>query len=77
MWINSRYLYIYKLLTYNDIFIIILGGISAAVTTPLDVVKTRIMLADRKNLKAGTLTFKKMFQRILKKEGIKGYALLL
>lgn len=49
-----------------------LGGFSAAVTTPLDVVKTRIMLADRKVVQSGSLTFVKTFKKVLKKEGIKG-----
>ncbi|XP_050302937.1 S-adenosylmethionine mitochondrial carrier protein homolog [Anthonomus grandis grandis] len=46
------------------------GGLSAAITTPLDVVKTRIMLADRKTAKS--LTFLKVFKRIFKREGIRG-----
>lgn len=50
----------------------IAGGFSAAVTTPLDVVKTRIMLADRKDVKSGSLTFSKTFKKVLKKEGVKG-----
>ncbi|KAJ8953589.1 hypothetical protein NQ318_003012 [Aromia moschata] len=36
----------------------IAGGFSAAVTTPLDVVKTRIMLADRKLVKSGKFIFR-------------------
>lgn len=51
---------------------VFLGGFSAAVTTPLDVVKTRIMLADRKVVKSGSLTFAKTFKKVLKKEGVKG-----
>lgn len=50
----------------------IAGGISAAVTTPLDVVKTRIMLADRRKAQAGSLTFIRTFKRIFKNEGVKG-----
>lgn len=50
----------------------IAGGLSAAITTPLDVVKTRIMLADTKRAQNGSLTFMKMFKSIVKKEGIKG-----
>lgn len=30
-----------------------LGGIAAAITTPLDVAKTRIMLADKAHVEAG------------------------
>ncbi|XP_060521472.1 S-adenosylmethionine mitochondrial carrier protein homolog isoform X2 [Cylas formicarius] len=50
----------------------IAGGFSAAVTTPLDVVKTRIMLADRKLLKNVNLTFRSTFLKIYHKEGVKG-----
>ncbi|XP_066253428.1 S-adenosylmethionine mitochondrial carrier protein homolog [Euwallacea similis] len=50
----------------------IAGGVSAAITTPLDVVKTRIMLADRRAAKSGSLTFTKTFHKVLKKDGVKG-----
>jgi len=50
----------------------IAGGVSAAVTTPLDVVKTRIMLADRKAAKKGSLTVLNTFKRVLKQEGVRG-----
>ncbi|KAL1494527.1 hypothetical protein ABEB36_010111 [Hypothenemus hampei] len=50
----------------------IAGGTSAAVTTPLDVVKTRIMLAERKSAKNESLTFTRMFRKVVKKDGVKG-----
>lgn len=50
----------------------IAGGVSAAVTTPLDVVKTRIMLADRKLAKSGSLTIVNTFKNIVKNEGVRG-----
>ncbi|CAG9774063.1 unnamed protein product [Ceutorhynchus assimilis] len=50
----------------------IAGGTSAAITTPLDVVKTRIMLADRKLVKSGSVTFSKTFKKVWQKDGIRG-----
>lgn len=49
----------------------IAGGVSAAVTTPLDVVKTRIMLADKKDFDAKTLRFLPMIKLVYKEGGIK------
>ncbi|XP_019880102.1 S-adenosylmethionine mitochondrial carrier protein [Aethina tumida] len=50
----------------------IAGGSSAALTTPLDVVKTRIMLADKKVIPATDLGPWNMMKRIYNAEGIKG-----
>ncbi|XP_018576482.1 S-adenosylmethionine mitochondrial carrier protein homolog [Anoplophora glabripennis] len=50
----------------------IAGGFSAAVTTPLDVAKTRIMLADRKLVRSGEITVRNTLKNIYRKEGIKG-----
>ncbi|ENN73197.1 hypothetical protein YQE_10176, partial [Dendroctonus ponderosae] len=50
----------------------IAGGASAAITTPLDVVKTRIMLADRKVAERSSLTFANTFKKVLRNEGLKG-----
>ncbi|XP_022903468.2 S-adenosylmethionine mitochondrial carrier protein homolog [Onthophagus taurus] len=44
----------------------IAGGVSAAITTPLDVVKTRIMLADK------SLTVNNMFKLVYKEKGVAG-----
>lgn len=49
----------------------IAGGISAAVTTPLDVVKTRIMLADKKAFDAKALRVIPMMTLVYKEGGIK------
>lgn len=48
------------------------GGISAAITTPLDVVKTRIMLAERKDFDTKTLRVLPMMKLVYKEKGIKG-----
>lgn len=72
LWINCRFVLCGKKNCQNDKCVFVLGGFSAAVTTPLDVVKTRIMLADRKDVKSGSLTFSKTFKKVLKKEGVKG-----
>ncbi|CAG9818712.1 unnamed protein product [Phaedon cochleariae] len=50
----------------------IAGGFSAAVTTPLDVVKTRIMLADRKLAMSGEITFGNTMKSIYAANGFKG-----
>ncbi|KAK9746401.1 Mitochondrial carrier protein [Popillia japonica] len=50
----------------------IAGGISAAVTTPLDVVKTRIMLADKTLAASGTLTVRNMMKVVYKEKGMTG-----
>ncbi|KAJ8979861.1 hypothetical protein NQ317_016045 [Molorchus minor] len=50
----------------------IAGGFSAAVTTPLDVVKTRIMLADRKLAKSSEITVLNTFRNVYTKDGLKG-----
>ncbi|KAJ8910151.1 hypothetical protein NQ315_007480, partial [Exocentrus adspersus] len=50
----------------------IAGGFSAAVTTPLDVAKTRIMLADRKIVSSGKMTVLNTLKNIYTKEGLKG-----
>lgn len=51
----------------------IAGGISAAITTPLDVVKTRIMLADKKDFDAKTLRALPMAKLVYKEGGFKGF----
>lgn len=51
-----------------------LGGFSAAVTTPLDVVKTRIMLANKKQVKSGEMTILNTFKTIYRTQGINGYS---
>lgn len=53
-------------------FLVFLGGFSAAVTTPLDVVKTRIMLANKKQVKSGQVTIVNTFRNIYRNEGING-----
>lgn len=50
----------------------IAGGFAAAVTTPLDVAKTRIMLADRKQIKTGEITVRRILTQIYATEGFKG-----
>ncbi|KAK9457412.1 mitochondrial carrier [Dipodascopsis uninucleata] len=45
----------------------IAGGIAAAVTTPLDVVKTRIMLSEQR------VVMKTLVQEIIKDDGFKGF----
>ncbi|XP_056649140.1 S-adenosylmethionine mitochondrial carrier protein homolog [Diorhabda sublineata] len=50
----------------------IAGGFSAAVTTPLDVAKTRIMLADRKQIKTGDMTVRRILAQVYATEGFKG-----
>lgn len=49
-----------------------IGGISAAVTTPLDVAKTRIMLADR-TLFSSELLISNTLYKIYIENGIRGY----
>ena len=49
----------------------IAGGFSAAVTTPLDVAKTRIMLAEKYEGKRHTVS--KVLSSIYKEQGIKGF----
>lgn len=51
----------------------IAGGTAAAITTPLDVAKTRIMLANREHIKSGELTVRYTLKNIYKIEGFKGY----
>ncbi|CAG9864417.1 unnamed protein product [Phyllotreta striolata] len=50
----------------------IAGGIAAAVTTPLDVAKTRIMLADREKVRTGVMTVRNTLKQIYRKEGFRG-----
>ncbi|CAH1984301.1 unnamed protein product [Acanthoscelides obtectus] len=50
----------------------IAGGISAAITTPLDVAKTRIMLADKAVVDVDNLTVLRMLKYIYTREGIVG-----
>jgi len=50
----------------------ILGSISAAVTTPLDVAKTRIMLANR-TLLPSELTISTVLYKIYIKNNVYGY----
>jgi lipoprotein NlpI len=51
---------------------IILGSISAAVTTPLDVAKTRIMLANR-TLLPSELTISTVLYKIYIENNVYGY----
>ncbi|XP_045476727.1 S-adenosylmethionine mitochondrial carrier protein [Harmonia axyridis] len=48
------------------------GGIAAAATTPLDVVKTRIMLETKKKEGNKSLDIKNVFLTVLREKGIKG-----
>lgn len=48
-----------------------LGGISATVTTPLDVIKTRIMLANR-NESASKLKILYVLQDVYRDKGLRG-----
>ncbi|XP_023016905.1 S-adenosylmethionine mitochondrial carrier protein homolog [Leptinotarsa decemlineata] len=50
----------------------IAGGIAAAVTTPLDVAKTRIMLANRKQVRTGQVTIRNTLRNIYASDGFKG-----
>ena len=52
------------------------GGISAGLTTPLDVVKTRIMLAEQNSI-IRKLPIPKVLSSIYKERGIKGYMICL
>lgn len=60
-------LYIFNLYLY----LCILGGISATVTTPLDVAKTRIMLANRTIL-SSQLTILNVLHETYIKNGFRG-----
>jgi len=60
-------IYIYIYMNY-----IILGSISAAVTTPLDVAKTRIMLANR-TLLPSELTISTVLYKIYIENNVYGY----
>lgn len=51
---------------------VILGGISAAVTTPLDVAKTRIMLANR-TLLSSELKILNILHGVYLQNGFSGY----
>lgn len=51
------------------------GGIAASVTTPLDVIKTRIMLADQNLVDRRYLNTYGMCKVIYQKNGMKGYVL--
>lgn len=51
----------------------IAGGISAALTTPLDVVKTRIMLAEHGRIDPKNLTVTNMLRNVYVENGFKGY----
>ncbi|XP_018326502.1 S-adenosylmethionine mitochondrial carrier protein homolog [Agrilus planipennis] len=48
------------------------GGFAAAVTTPLDVVKTRIMLADRRTAITEEIKVRHMMLKVYKEKGIRG-----
>ncbi|KAK9888241.1 hypothetical protein WA026_000506 [Henosepilachna vigintioctopunctata] len=48
------------------------GSVAAAATTPLDVVKTRIMLADKKLAKTGGIGVRNMFMTVYREKGLKG-----
>lgn len=47
------------------------GGFSAAVTTPLDVAKTRIMLADKKS--AAKMRVRSVLKSVYLEQGFRGY----
>lgn len=53
------------------------GSIAAALTTPLDVAKTRIMLYDRKTYDSSKLNVSSILKSVYKEKGIPGYVLLL
>lgn len=48
------------------------GGISAAVTTPLDVAKTRIMLADKRLIDPKLLAVWPMLKAVFREQGVPG-----
>lgn len=52
--------------------LIISGGIAAAATTPLDVVKTRIMLADKTLVANGSLKVRNMIKVVYREKGMRG-----
>lgn len=52
--------------------ICVTGGVSAALTTPLDVVKTRIMLADKALAATGALTVRNMMKVVYREKGVSG-----
>lgn len=49
------------------------GGIAAGVTTPIDVIKTRIMLANINVVREGSIGIVSVGRSIYKEKGIKGY----
>lgn len=60
----------YELNDNSVIFFEFLGGIAAAVTTPLDVAKTRIMLAERNQ--SSRLTITSVLRSVYKDRGFTG-----
>ncbi|KAL3274215.1 hypothetical protein HHI36_015627 [Cryptolaemus montrouzieri] len=48
------------------------GSVAAALTTPLDVVKTRIMLADKKKVELKEIGIRSMFMEVYRQKGIRG-----
>lgn len=60
--------------------ICVLGGIAAAVTTPLDVAKTRIMLAEKSihsQVDCARLRTSTMLINIYREQGVKGYVVFI
>lgn len=58
-------------INHNAMLCNFLGGISAAITTPLDVAKTRIMLANR-TLLSSELTIPSVLHRVYGEKGFTG-----
>lgn len=50
----------------------VLGGTAAAITTPLDVIRTRIMLADKRLVGTDELKVTRMMKTVYNERGVKG-----